>query len=110
MERTVFDPTKIIEAVNLKVNGIESTGNFFYHQAEDHRFSPPIALCRDSWLEFNAICIKSKQNDFVQWLTHHDEIEITEDGKIYKGFVSYWELVNHSYFSGNIVLINKWYE
>ena len=112
MQRTDISTVVEVEAINLKINGIECTGTFFYNLNRDIRFSPPIHLCRRSYLEFIVPSDTSKKqvDSIMEWFTHQNEVEIMEDGKTYKGFVSSWDWPIKGSIGGRVEMLDKWYE
>ena len=111
MPRTDGNSTIKRQAFNLRINKVDCIGTFFYHEVVDHRMTPPIIVRRESWLEFSGLhCDEPEQEDLIKWLVDVHEITIQENEKDYRGFVSSWELIKETNFSGRIEMINKWYE
>lgn len=102
------------EAINLKVNGIECAGTFFYNQIKDERYSPPIFLRRESWLGFTVPSTAPKnQIDSIVYLFTDDnnEIDVEDNGAIYKAIITDWSVDKlKKIYTGSMKMINKWYE
>lgn len=102
------------EAINLRVNGVECAGTFFYDEIKDERFDPPISLKRESWLEFTVPSTAPKDivYSFGDLFTcDNKEVDVEDNGNIYKAFITDWEVSKFKkIFTGRMVMINKWYD
>ena len=102
------------EAIDLKVNGVESAGTFFYNLINDDISKPPFVLRRESWLEFTVPSnATKKQVDSIVHLFTKDntEVDIEDNGEVYKAFITDWSVDKlKKIFTGRMEMIDKWYE
>lgn len=102
------------EAINLKVNDVECAGTFFYNEVSDIRTTPKVIIRRESWLEFTvpSTAPKKEVDSFgYLFIPKNKEIDIEDNGKIYKAVISEWSRDKlKKIYTGRMEMINKWYE